>query len=113
MADNEFQDQGALDEPQKTTDGPYDRIKDVHAGPHEGGPVNPVKDDLGDPAVDNQVRRAQEADPTAEADNTSASTLAQVNEARESGQPLNETPVGTDGVEQPSTTPGGTGVSAG
>lgn len=115
MTENtEFQDQGALDQPEQQTptaaEAPQDRIQDVPAGATEGGPVDPNLDQ-GNPEVDAPLLQPQEADPTAEADNTSASALAQVNEARESGQPLNEG--APSAVEQPAVTPGGTGTAAG
>lgn len=97
MTENtEFQDQGALDQPEQQT---------------PTGPVNPTLDE-GNPEQDAPLRQPQEADPTAEADNTSASTLAQVNEAREAGTPLTGA-LGAEGVEQPAVTPAGTGTAAG
>lgn len=75
MTEHEFQDQGALDQPEQEVDAPV------------------------------------EADPTVDPDNSTQSTLAAVNEAREAGEPLDGSPDAPVDGGQPSVTPDGTGVA--
>lgn len=92
-----FQDQGSLDAPQAPT-----------------GPVNPVlgQQDETQLSVNDKGRYPWEANPAIDPDDSSASALNQVNEAREDGQPFNQKDDSRPGDAQPAVTPAGTGVAA-
>lgn len=89
-----FQDQGSLDQPEQKVD----------------GPVNPVLDEhITNPAGTFDTLKALGNQEAVQVDDSSASTLAQVNEARENGEPLTGSLGG--GGDQPAVTPAGTGVA--
>lgn len=92
--DPEFQDQGALDQPEQSTDGPVDPTLDEH---------------LADPAAMQESLDALSNQDPAPVDDNSGSTIERVNEAREAGEPLTGATEG--GTGQPAADPAGTGVA--
>lgn len=90
------------------------KSSDKVATNEHGGPINPVRDANPDyaNAEGTPERFPWEADPTADADDSSASVLLAVNEAREAGEPLNQKDDSRPVDAQGATDPAGTGVSA-
>lgn len=107
MTENtEFQDQGSLDQPEQSTQQPGEAVRSAEST--EPGPTDPVLDEhLENPDGPAQSLQGQEVPET---DDSSASTLQRVNEAREAGEPLDGSLGG--GGDQPAVTPAGTGASA-
>lgn len=96
-SNEEFQDQGSLDQPEQSTE----------------GPVNPVLDEhLTNPAGTFETLKSLGEQETVEVDDSSAGTLERVNEARDAGEPMTGA-LGDGTGDQPAATPAGTGVSEG